>query len=223
MGGPPIQPPAAPPTPPRLPARLASELDPDIDPDFPDVEEVDVHGVALSFPDARTLTVVRSKLTACEIDDADETALDATDSFLVDLDLTARTVASLTRVVLVRCRLGGADFGDAKLVDVHFDGCVLDLASMRGARLERVLLGGGRVDGLDLSGARLTDTTVVGLPLGEVTLEGTRLERVDLTEAQLDDVIEVGTIRGATISEAQAMALSVRLARAAGMSIAPRP
>lgn len=208
-----------PPKPPRVPARLAAEIDPDIDPDFPDVEAVDVTDVELSFPDARTLAVLRSRLTGCTIAEDTEASLDVVDSVLVDLDLTGRTVEALTRVQLVRCRLGGADFGDAELTDVHLDGCVLDLASMRGSGLQRVTVSGGRVDGLDLSGARLTDVTVVDLSLGDVTLDGARLERVDLTGADLDRVTDMSTIRGATMSEVQAVALSVRLARAAGISI----
>ncbi|MGK2929135.1 MAG: pentapeptide repeat-containing protein [Acidimicrobiales bacterium] len=202
-------------------ARAATELDPDIDPDFPDVVDVDLHGVALEFPAARTITVLRSTLTECHVGADTNAALDAADTAFVDCDLTGRTVESLTRVTLVRCRLGGADFGDARLRDVRFDGCVLDLASLRGAQLERVDLRGGRVDGLDLSGARLLDVTME-VSLAEVTLDGCRIQRVDLTNADLSAVTDVTALRGATISETQALSLSARLARAAGLVVAPR-
>lgn len=214
------------PAPPRYPARgpaarAAPELDPDIDPDFPDVVEVDLHGVELEFPAARTITVLRSTLTRCHVGADTTAAIDAADTTFVDCDLTGRTVESLTRVALVRCRLGGADFGDARLRDVRFDGCVLDLASLRGAQLERVDLRGGRVDGLDLSGARLLDVTI-DVALADVTLDGCRLQRVDLTAADLAAVPDVTALRGATISETQALSLSARLARAAGLVVAPR-
>lgn len=219
-----IDPPeVVPPKPPKFPATLASELDPDIDPEFPDVAETEIEGMSLSFPEARTLTILRSKLTGCDLDPDTEVSLDVVDSTLIDLDLTGRTVESLCRVVLVRCRLGGADLGDAQLTDVDLDGCVLDLASMRSARLERVRLVGGRVDGLDLTGAQLTDATFEDLSLAEVALDGARLERVDLTAADLSGVVDVSTLRGATIGESQAIALSARLARAAGIAVTRRP
>lgn len=206
------------PVPPREAARPTRSLDPDIDPDFPDVVDSDLDGVELDFPDARTVTVVRSTLTECEIAASTVAALDAADTTFIDCDLTGRTIESLTRVAFVRCRLGGADLGDARLRDVHFDGCVLDLASLRGAQLERVEVHGGRLDGLDLSGARLVDVSIDS-SLAEVTLDGCRFERVDLTAADLSSVADLTAIRGATINESQAVALSIRLARAAGLRV----
>lgn len=202
---------------------MATELDPDIDPEFPDVVEADLVQVEMSFPEARTLTIVRSKLTTCSIAGDTDAALDAADAVFVDLDLTGRRIESLCRVVFVGCRLGGADLGDARVDDVHFDGCVLDLASMRSARLERVLIDGGRIDGLDLSRGRLSDVVFDDVSLGETTLDGTRLERVDLTGADLSGVADVSSIRGATIGETQAVTLAGRLARAAGIEIRRSP
>lgn len=178
----------------------------------------DLDGIELAFPEARTITVVRSTLTACGIAASTTAALDAADTTFVDCDLTGRSIDALTRVAFVRCRLGGADLGDIRLRDVHFDGCVLDLASLRGAQLERVEVRGGRLDGLDLSGARLVDVTI-DASLADVTLDGCRLERVDLTAAELSSVTDLTAIRGATISESQAVALSLRLARAAGLRV----
>lgn len=221
MAPPPVDPPQTkPPVPPRQAGRPGRSLDPDIDPDFPDVVDSDLAGVELDFPDARTITVVRSTLTDCGIASTTAAALDATDTTFVDCDLTARTVESLTRVAFVRCRLGGTDLGDARLRDVHFDGCVLDLASLRGAKLERVEVRGGRLDGLDLSGARLVDVSI-DASLAGVTLDGCRLERVDLTAADLSSLMDPAAIRGATISESQAVALSLRLARAVGLRVRP--
>lgn len=208
------------PAPPRKAGRPVGSLDPDIDPDFPDVVDSDLDGVELDFPDARTITVVRSTLTECEIATSTVAALDAADTTFVDCDLTGRTIEALTRVAFVRCRLGGTDLGDARLCDVHFDGCVLDLASLRGAQLERIEVRGGRLEGLDLSGARLVDVSI-DASLAGVTLDGCRLERVDLTAADLSSVTDLTTIRAATISESQAVALSIRLARAAGLRVRP--
>lgn len=220
MAAPTVHPPvAALPKPPHLPGRLAVDLDPDIDPEYPDLEAAELTDVELSFPEARTLTLLRARLSACRIASDTDASLDVVDSVLVDLDLTGRTIDALTRVELVRCRLGGADFGDAELTDIRLDGCVLDLASMRGARLERAVISGGRVDGLDLTRAQLTDTSFAEVALGDVSLDGSRMERVDVTAAQLDGVVDMSTLRGATLSESQAVALSLRLAEAAGIAV----
>jgi uncharacterized protein YjbI with pentapeptide repeats len=218
-----VPPVAAPPTAPRRPERLSTELDPEVDPEFPDVVDVELAGVSLSFPSGRTLTVMRSRLTACPVADDTPAPLDAADSELVELDLTGRRVASLDRVALTGCRLGGVDFGQARLRDVTFHDCVLDLASMRGCTLERVRITGGRVTGLDLSGAELIDVTVADVAVGEATLDGARMRRVDLRDADLSGLRDVAAIRGSTIGEVQAVVLASRLAKAAGVHVARTP
>ncbi len=207
------------PAPPRLPDRLQSQLDPDVDPEFPDLERVLLTGSRLTYPTARRISVLRSRLVDCTIDDRTDATLDAVDSEFEDMDLTGRRINDLRRVGFTRCRLGGADLGDAHLRDVRFDECVLDLASMRAAILERVTVSGGRVAGVDLTGAELRDVTFAGVELAEVALDGSRLERVDLTGADLTGVVDLSTLRGAAISEVQAISLAARLASAAGISV----
>lgn len=192
----------------------------DVDPEFPDIDGVDATGLTVAYPEARSLGVLRCRLTSCVIEVPDEAPLDSQDSELADLDLTGRRIEGLHRVVLRRCRLGGADFGDARLRDVTFEGCVLDLASLRGSTLEGVVVRDCRADEVDFSGARLVDVTLRDLALGPVTLGGARLERVDLTGADLSGVTDMSSLRGAIIADAQAMALARRLAHAAGLHVA---
>ena len=198
---------------------MQSTLDPDIDPEFPDLDGVVLTGSTLAFPAARTMSVLRSRLVGCHVDDATDATLDATDAAFEDMDLTGRRIDGLRRVSFTRCRLGGVDLGDAHLRDVRFDECVLDLASARGATLERVTISGGRIEGLDLTGATLSDATIAGVELAEVALDGARLERVDLTGADLTGVVDLSTLRGAVVSQVQAISLAARLARAAGISV----
>ena len=192
----------------------------DLDPEFPDLDGVGLDGETVSFPAARSLGVLRSRLTDCRLDVPADTTLEAQDAELVDLDLTGRRIESLLRVTLRRCRLGGADLGDARLRDVTFDGCVLDLTSARNAELERVTIRECRGTGLDLTGARLADVTVADLDLADVTLDGARLQDVDVTGADLRGVTDLRALRGAIISEVQAVSLARRLAQAAGLQVA---
>ena len=213
--GPTARPPAAP----RLPDALAPAPDEDLDPEFPDLDGVGLDGATVSYPVGRSLGILRTRLTDCRLDVPAEATIEAQDAELVEVDLTGRRIESMLRVALRRCRLGGADLGDARLRDVTFEGCVLDLASVRSAELERVEIRECRGTGLDLSGARLTDVTVADLDLGEVTLDGARLQDVDVTQADLRAVTDLRALRGAIISEVQAVSLARRLAEAAGLHV----
>ncbi len=211
-------------TPARLPkptAPAATALDADeLDPDFPDIDAVALHDRTLSFPDARTLTLLRSTFIGGRVEVSDETTVDAQDVVLTDVDLTGRRIEGLVRVRFERCRLSGVDFGAARLTDVVFSDCTLELASARTTTFERVEIRGGTVEGLDLTGATLTDVTFDAVSLTGVSMDRVKLDRVDLRTADLSSVVDVSILRGATISEIQAIALAARLARAAGVTVA---
>lgn len=201
-----------------MPARPTGELD-DLDPDFPDIDGVVLDGRSVSLADARTLTVLRSRLSSCDLDVPAETTLDAQDAAFADMDLTGRRIDGMNRVVFTRCRLGGVDCSDSELRDVVFDDCVLELASLRLARLERVRIDGGRITEVDLSGARLKDVTFTGVDLGDVTWAGARLDGVDITGADVTALRDVSALRGALINEVQAISLARRLAQALGLGV----
>lgn len=209
------------PRPPRVHQRRPGLPDLD-DPQFPDIDGLELEGDRIDLPDARIITILRSSVTGCTIN-APEARLDAQDAELTDLDLTGVNVEALTRVHVLRCRLGGADAGDARLLDVTFEDCVLDLASFRTATLERVRVEGGRADQLDLSGSRLTDVAFVGVPVAPIELDGARLTRVDVTDADLRGVENLETLRGVVITATQAVELAPRLARAAGFTVRRPP
>ena len=207
------------PAPPRLPDEMVTTWD-DLDPDYPDLDGLGLSGSVVSLPGARSLGLLRSRLAECRLEAPAEATIEVQDAELTDLDLTGRRIESMVRVAIVGCRLGGADLGAARLRDVTISGSVLDLASLRGAELERVVIDGCRAEALDLSGARLVDVTFRGIDVSQLVLDGARLERVDVTESALDGMTEMGSLRGAVISEVQAVALARRLAEAAGVHVA---
>ena len=211
----------APAHPPRLAASPASDPG-DLDPQFPDLDGVALDGAELRYPEARTLTVLRSRVVACSLA-IGEATVDAQDAVFTDVDLSGRRFDGLQRVVFERCRMTGADFGDARLRDVEFRDCALSLASLRSATVERAVISGGSFDEVDASGARMTDVTVEGVRLSELGLGNTRLERVDVTGADLTGLADLRELGGAIISPTQAIALAVRLARVAGIHVAEPP
>jgi len=210
----------APPRPPGLPADLAAGVDLwALDELYADVDGVDVAGVDLELPEARTLDLLRSRLRACRVAVPAGCAIELRDCEVADVDLSGRRLAGLVRTRLVGCRLTGADLSEATVEDVLLEDCALDLASWRRARVERVAVRGGRLDGLDATGATLRDLEVSGTALEGVALDGARCERVDLTAADLTAVRRVADLAGATISATQAVLLAARLAHGLGIEV----
>ncbi len=211
---------AAPPKAPVLPGAPATAVDPDdLDELYPDIDALEAEGTTLSLPEARTLDLLRSRLRGCDLELPADCTIETRDSVLDGLDLVGRRLTGLVRTHLVRCRLSGADFGEATLEDVTFEDCALDMASWRLARVRRVAVIGGRVEGLDATAAQLTDLTFEGVGLEGVVLERSRCERVDLTGADLTSVTAVATLAGTTISPAQAVALAARMAHSLGLRV----
>lgn len=222
----PPEPERAPPVAPRVPAVLHG-FDPDaLDDEYPDIDGVDLDSVpgddpiVLDLPNAHAVDILRSRLSRTVLDVPADVVFGLQDVIVADVDLTGRRIESAVRVHFVRCRLGGVDFGAARLRDVVFEDCLLDLASWRTATLERVEIRGGRIDGADFASAALTDVLIAGVGFGEVVFELTRLARVDLRAADLTEVLDPTVLRGATISDVQAVVLAARLARAVGIWIA---
>jgi len=212
----------APPRPPDLGDPFAPALDVGaLDELYADVDGVDLDGVAIALPEARTLDLLRSRLRRCALEVPDGCAVELRDCEVHDVDLSGRRLGSLVRAHLVGCRLTGVDLSDATIEDVTFEGCALDLASWRMARAQRVAVRGGRLDGLDATGATLRDVVVAGTTLDGVTLDRVRCERVDLSGADLTAVPRLADLAGATIGEAQAVLLAGRLARALGIEVRP--
>ena len=205
---------------PRLP-EVTDRLwpDPELDPEYPDIDSVELAGHTVALHEARTLSILRCRLTDCSFEVDESVPLEIQDSVLTGIDLTGRRITNLLRVRLERCRLGGADLGDAQVRDVVMSECVLDLSAWRNAQLERIAVVGGRLDGMDLSGALMHDVTISEVSLSEVTWEQVRAERVDLTAADVSPIQDVVPLRGCTISPSQAVLLAARAARALGMHV----
>ncbi len=104
---------------------------------------------------------------------------------------------SARRAELQRCRLTGAQLGEATLVDVAFDECRLDLVGLRHATLERVVFRDCRMSECDLYGASMHDVLFERCELREATLSAARLERVELRACDLTGLRGAEALRGA--------------------------
>jgi uncharacterized protein YjbI with pentapeptide repeats len=146
---------------------------------------------------------------------------DLIDVVLQDLDLAnaAHPRVALRRVELRRCRLTGAELGEATLTDVVFDECRLDLAALRYAKLERVAFRDCRMAECDLAQARLADVLFERCELREATLSGVKLERVELSGCDLLGMHGAESLRGARVHWSDVVANAPVFALALGIEI----
>lgn len=127
--------------------------------------------------------------------------------------------SSARRVSAMASRMTGLRCLDTRLHDVTITDCVLDLASWRFCRFADVVFSGCRLrqadfGGADLSGVRFEYCDLSGAQFSGAVLTGARLTGCDLTA-----ISGVGSLRGAIVTTADAVALAVTLAAALGITI----
>ena len=124
---------------------------------------------------------------------------DLVDVVATDTDWAGERALRLSahRAELRRCRLTGAELGEATLRDVTLDECRVDLVGLRHATLERVVFRDCRMDECDFHGATLTDVLFERCELREATFSAVRLERVELRACDLTGIRGADGLRGA--------------------------
>jgi uncharacterized protein YjbI with pentapeptide repeats len=108
--------------------------------------------------------------------------------------------AQLRRVCFHGCKLDSVNFRDAALTDVTFDDCLLRE--------------------VDFTGATLTRTVFTRAHLRRVNFTKASLAEVDLRGSELDIIAGPGSLRGATVSPGQLIAIAPVLAESLGIIVA---
>lgn len=67
---------------PRLPDASSPCPDPELDQDYPDIDSVEIEDQTIALPEARTVSVLRSRLTDCEVVVDDDVPVEVHDSVL---------------------------------------------------------------------------------------------------------------------------------------------
>jgi uncharacterized protein YjbI with pentapeptide repeats len=124
---------------------------------------------------------------------------DLTDAIATDLDWANQSAQRLgaLRSEVRRCRLTGAELGEATIVDVTFTDCRLDLVGLRLAKLERVVFRDCRMEECDFYEASLTDVLFEQCELRKARLSGAKIKRVDLRGCDLAGLEGAEALRGA--------------------------
>jgi uncharacterized protein YjbI with pentapeptide repeats len=123
---------------------------------------------------------------------------DLVDALVEDVDWANRRASRLVtrRAELRRCRLTGAELGEAALTDVIFRECRLDLVGLRMAKLERVVFRECRMSECDFYEASPKDVVFDHCDLREATFTSARIDRVDLRGCNLAGLRGVEALRG---------------------------
>jgi uncharacterized protein YjbI with pentapeptide repeats len=146
---------------------------------------------------------------------------DLLDVVATDLDWAGERALrfSARRAELRRCRMTGADLGEATLGDVTFDECRVDLVGLRHATLERVMFRDCRMDECDLYGATLTDVLFERCELRGATFSAVRVQRVELRACDLTGIRGAEALRGARMPVSDVLENAALFASLAGIEI----
>jgi fluoroquinolone resistance protein len=140
-------------------------------------------------------------------------------SAVVGCDLSGARFVSLRNARLADCKLVGADFGGAHLLDVAFERCVLRMVNLRGVELRRVQFIDCTLHDVDAYDLDAEDVGFAASDLERVNIDRLRARRVDLRGTRQLGIEHVGALNGCLVTDDQLSALSYQLAFAAGLSI----
>ncbi len=205
---------------PRLDDELretAVQLGDDADLDGLDVRDLTiddqpvVHDVRVQRSRIFGVSLAGAHLKGFELRDVVASAIDAVG--------TRWPEASLTRVEFRDCRLSGIDLAQATLRHVRLTGCRLDAANLRMIDAEHVAFDDCELVEVDFTEARLRSVTFRGSRLRRVDCSKARCEHVDLRGANIDEIIGVTGLRGATIGVDQLLPLAPAVFADLGITI----
>ena len=131
--------------------------------------------------------------------------------------------ASLTRVSFVGCRMTGIMLAGATLQDVRIDGSPADLANLRNTQAKYLLIEDSSLRRADVNQASIDDGALLDCDLTGADFTDCRVSNLDLHGSILDELRAALSLRGATISPDQAVALAPSLLADAGIRVTTTP
>ena len=178
--------------------------------------EVDLNGWQFETCNLGRCKLIRTRLADsrwanCKAAFADFSRADLIDAEIVASDFNNATFRQtiLTSTAFRRCKLTGADFTDARTVDLTLEEVLavdarLPKVSFRDQTLTQVDLSGALLEGADFRGVVFDDCSLRDAQLIRARFEGADLRGADLGGIRLGDAAH---FRGAIISRAQATSL----------------
>lgn len=190
------------------------------------VARADLAGVRVSGVDLGDRDLTGIQLSEVALDDvrADGTVLRAAVLSEVTIERLDAPVLDAARsrwrtVVVSDSRVGSLAAFDVDLDVVRFERCRIGFANLRGATLTDVALVDCTIDELDVSGATITRLAMPGSSIRTLSVRDATFAHVDLSSAELDDVDDIASLRGATLGSGQLFALRGRVTAALGLRL----
>lgn len=165
-------------------------------------------------------------LTECAVVAASVDRLDLTGATLADVTIeglratavTARD-ARLRRVRITGGRIGTLDLATSGLDEVELRGIRIDYLSLGAAKIEDLLIADCTITTLDLPQATVSRVRFENTRADEVDTRGIRADSLDLRGLDAASYLDVGSLRGATLTPWQAEQLSSAFAGALGIDV----
>jgi uncharacterized protein YjbI with pentapeptide repeats len=151
------------------------------------------------------------RLQRAEIKDAEFSGCDLA-------NLRARE-SSMRRSAIRSTRMTGFTWITGRISDVVFDGARIDLAYFSSTRFSRVLFTSCRLEQANFGDTELTDVRFTDCDLTGAQFSGANLAQVSFTGCDLTGLAGVASLRGATITAADALTLAPVFAQALGITL----
>ena len=171
--------------------------------------------------DASHAEITESVVGAASVD-----RLDLTGATLVDVDVVdprALTVigrdARLRRVRITGGRIGTLDLSGATLDEVELRGVRIDYLSLGAAAVEDLLVAECTITTLDLPQATLTRVRFEDARADEVDTRGMKADSLDLRGLAAGSFVDVGSLRGSTLTPWQVEQLATAFAASVGIDV----
>lgn len=195
---------------------LAGDLEPS-----GDYEAVELVGLDLAGAQASGAAFHGCRIERCQLDEASLAESRLTECVLADVGASGvDTGGSAWRdVILDRPRIGALAAVRAQWSSVRIRGGRIDFLVHAGARLDDIAFENCVIGELDLGDARLRNVTFDGCDVGVLDVGSAFLVEVNLSRARLMTIRGVSSLRGATVSTAQLVAMGPLLADHLGIRV----
>jgi uncharacterized protein YjbI with pentapeptide repeats len=216
----------------RRPTLTAPRIDPIVLPPLVDGDADELR--ARTNIDARRFTgvdvegrdLVEVSFSECALTDVAASDADLRAARFVEttLDRLTAPVFRAARSHFRDVRISGSRLGSAELYEsgwqsVHFIGCKLGYVNLRGADLRDVMFTDCSIDELDLGRARATRVSFPGSQVRSLDVTGSHLASVDLRGLEMQQLVGLEGLKGATLDSMQVALLASLFAERLGIDV----
>lgn len=187
--------------------------------DLDGVEYADLTRDLLEIPGSR---VLESRFRGVAADAADLAGARLSEVEFERIHLpVVRAARGQWRDVWISGRLGAVEAYEADWRSVRFEGCKISYLNLRGAELVDVEFDGCIIEELDLVTTMARRVSLTSTKVGRLDVQHSDLGEVDLRGATFDMIEGIAGLRGTIVSPDQLMLLAPLLADELGLTVRP--